>query len=132
MTAPSRGRGRPAVFDTAAQEIYLKAREAGATQKAAAAEVGVTARTVRNALASNPDFKAADTEAGAQSRKTRIGARHDAYTYKHYGCRCPTCTKAASAARAQNADRARKEARVTPISPPSEGSSSSFPLARAS
>lgn len=135
MTA-ARGQGRPALFDTPAQDTYLKARTAGATQEEAAALAGVAVRTVRDAYTRTTGFRTADKEAAALGRKTRLDDRpHDESRYTNQGCRCPTCTRAASAARTQRATRAaRKEESptVSKINTPAAGSPQNFLLARAS
>lgn len=138
MTPPRRGRGRPATFTTAAQARYLEARTGGATQKQAAALVGVTDRTVRNARR-DPAFREADDAAAAARRQALAQEHldqlpHDANRYKHHMCRCPLCTKAASADRAQSPDRTRRKppADVTPIGQPAAEDPKAFPLARAS
>jgi hypothetical protein len=114
VTAPRRGRGRPALFDTAARARYLDALTAGATKKDAAAAAGVAPKTAR----------------GKAARLDRLP--HGASRYVHHDCRCPICTKAASAARAGCLDRAPKEATIVPITPPDQGSPKTFPLADAS
>lgn len=129
----SPGRGRPALFHTAARQRYLTARQQGATQKAAAELVGVAAKTVRDARTSNPQFRALDDQAADIGRQARIdNLSHGESRYNNHKCRCPICTKAASAARAGRPDRARKEAHVVPINTTEQGSSSLFLAARAS
>lgn len=130
MTAPPRGRGRPPLFDDAAREHYLAARAGGATQAAAATAAGVTDRVVRYARSTSAAFRERDDKAAVTGRLARV--LHGEYRYKHLGCRCPTCTKAASTARANCRDRARKNAPIVPMSPSDQGSPQDFPLARAS
>ncbi|HEY5834949.1 hypothetical protein [Streptomyces sp.] len=133
MTAPSRGRGRPALFNADAQQRYLEARAAGATQKDAAALVRVAANTIRYHRATDHAFREADDTAAACGRQARIDQlAHGETRYKHYGCRCTTCTKAATVGRTNRPSYNAKEARIIPISPTGQESSCSFPLARAS
>lgn len=130
MTAPRRGRGRPPLFDAPTRTRYLAARAAGATQKDAAATAGIAAQTVRNTRTRDTAFRALDDAAAERSLQVRLP--HGESRYNHRGCRCPTCTKAASTARVTRPDRTPQEAHVVPINPPGQGSSSSFPAARAS
>ncbi|MBM9510024.1 hypothetical protein [Actinacidiphila acididurans] len=160
MTAPqparrryrSDGRGRVALFDTAARELYLKTRADGATQAEAAAAAGVAVRTVRDAYTRVPGFRDAEKQAAVAGRYARLP--HGESRYTHLGCRCPICTVAADTARVERRRRAktptataRKEAPVVPLPPPPDpdqppphrapdqatpGSPEVFPLARAS
>lgn len=137
---PRRGRGRPALFHAGARAAYLTARAAGANQQEAAAAAGVAAKTVRNTRAADAEFRAADDAARATGRGKRLP--HGESRYNHAECRCPICTKDASAARAARPDRDRKAtstrggdthvADVVPMPRSDEGSPESFPLARAS
>jgi hypothetical protein len=132
VTAPRRGRGRPALFDTAARARYLDALTAGATKKDAAAAAGVAPKTARDAR-TDTRWRAAEDDAYARGKAARLDRLpHGASRYVHHDCRCPICTKAASAARAGCLDRAPKEATIVPITPPDQGSPKTFPLADAS
>lgn len=150
--SPDQGRGRPALFDTAAQAHYLKARADGATQAEAAAAAGVAVRTIRDAYTRIPGFRDQEKQAATAGRYARLP--HGESRYNHLACRCPICTVAADTARVERRRRAkartataRKEAPVVPLSPPPDpgqsprqsapdqatpGSPESFPLARAS
>lgn len=133
MTA-RQGRGRPALFDTAARERYLKARaEPGTTQAQAAAAAGVAARTVRDARAADPAFAAADKHAADVARARRIEQLpHNESRYNHHACRCGTCGRCATTARTERRETHTDTTPVTAITPPTERSSRSFPLAVAS
>lgn len=132
MSAPRRPGDRRVTFDAAARAAYLAARAGGATQKAAAAAVGVAPKTVRDARR-NAAFRTADDAAAVRGRPARIDQLpHDASRYNHHGCRCPTCTKAATTARTELRDRTAQEAPVMPITAPPQESRNPFPLARAS
>lgn len=132
MSAPSRGRGRPALFDQDARARYLGALGGGATKKDAAAVAGVAAKTVRNAR-TDPAWR--DLEVAAYARGTAARRDHLAHgesRYNHHGCRCPICTRAATAGRTGRPDRTVQEATIVPINPPDQGSPQDFPLADAS
>jgi hypothetical protein len=104
MTGPARApgrRGRPVIFDEARRDAFLDAMKAGATQAKAAAAVGISTRAVRHHAQHHTDFAtalAAAREAGRWADKP-----HDAYRYRHQGCRCDLCTAAATTGRAGRA-----------------------------
>lgn len=141
MTAPRRGRGRPALFNQAARDRYLAERRQGASQAKGAAAAGVAATTIRYTRRTDQEFRDLDDAAAAQGRAAHIATLpHDESRYVNYGCRCPACTADATAKRLARAakERARsaapegREVPVVAIRQPDQGSSEPFSLARAS
>jgi hypothetical protein len=135
VTAPTRGRGRgrPTLFTPAARTRYLTARHLGDTQHKAAAAAGVTPRTIHNTRRRDHEFRALDDAAVTAGRLARMP--HGESRYNNAACRCPVCTKDATAkrmTRKTTARRADKTAPVVAITTPDQGSSETFPLARAS
>lgn len=138
MTRTHRRPGRPTLFDTAAQQRYLTARAIpGTTQAQAAAAAGVASRTVRDTRHTNPAFRKADDTARTTARALAADAApHGESRYKNHGCRCTTCTAAASKARARLREHDRKQtaphAPVTRLNTTGKEKPKSFPLAVAS
>ncbi|MGY0065138.1 hypothetical protein ACWY4P_53455 (plasmid) [Streptomyces sp. LZ34] len=146
--AHRRGRGRPAgglAFDATARATYLEAVTAGAKLTEAATKAGVSRNVPAQHAKTDPAFRAALDEAKAHGKKARMEAKaHGEYRYNHGGCRCGICRTEASKARAGRPDRADRPTRNTrhkeapettqpiPITGRTPGSSTSFPLARAS
>jgi hypothetical protein len=98
VTGTDRGRGRPTTtFTPETMHAFLRAVTAGATQNKAAAELGISPRVVRYHAHHHPDFATALADARERGKQARYP--HGATRYRHLGCRCPTCTTAASAAR---------------------------------
>lgn len=92
--------GRPPVFDEALRGRYLDAVAAGMPLGAAAAHVGITTNIPRRHERTDRKFTEALAEAKAVGRELRVeDVPHGESRYNNYGCRCPICTRAATAAR---------------------------------
>ncbi|MGW2847272.1 hypothetical protein [Streptomyces sp. NPDC001274] len=100
-TRPPRGRGRPALFDTALREAYLDAVRTGMRLGDAADHVGVHRNVPTRTARTDEGFGQALADAKAQGRDARVEkVEHGEARYNNYGCRCPTCTAAAAKGRA--------------------------------
>ncbi|MFD4795921.1 hypothetical protein ACWFRT_13460 [Streptomyces anulatus] len=95
MTA-SRGRGRPTMFEPAAQAAYIDLLRHGARLGEAADQLGISRTTPTRHARTDPEFAAAVKDARAAGAKVRReGVPHDEYRYNVLGCRCPDCGLAA-------------------------------------
>lgn len=136
MTAPAYGRGRPPVFDTERQTVFLELVASGTRIGEAAAKTRIARRTI-NALAARDDqFAERLNAAKARGRAARI-PHGTPGGYDNWDCRCGPCTKAASAARAQRGGRGRSAEEGEVIQWPEQTagggeSASSFSLAKVS
>ncbi|MFD3516304.1 hypothetical protein [Streptomyces sp. NPDC058657] len=113
MTAPRRGRagrpslldpaprGRPPIFDTALRAQYLDLVTAGMPLGEAALTVGISLRLPTSTAQREPAFAQLLLTAKQKGRQVRAESKeHGVTRYKHYDCRCPTCTKAVAVQRA--------------------------------
>jgi hypothetical protein len=128
VTGTDRGRGRPVTsFPDHVAAAYLAAVAEGTPQGKAAADLGVSPRTVRYHAQHHPDFAAALADAKTRGLDARYPHGHP-YRYRHLGCRCPDiCVPAASAARSNRRRKARTtkedtndrpDAHITHLPPP--------------
>jgi hypothetical protein len=116
--APRRGRGRPALFTPELQQALIDAVTGGATQAKAAADLGISTRTVRHHAQHHDDFAqalGAAQDAGHDARHADLP--HDAYRYKVLGCRCDDC-KAGEARRRARFRAKAKAAKKPPVKRP--------------
>lgn len=98
MTA---GRGRPVIFDDAAQAEFLRLVASGIRIGDVADKLGISRRTPTQLAARNPSFAQRLTAAKAAGRDNRI-PHGTAGGYNNHGCRGPRCTAATTAARAKH------------------------------
>ena len=98
MTA---GRGRPPIFDQAAQDAFLNLVASGVRIGDAADKLGISRRTPTQLAARNPGFAPRLAAAKAAGRHQRI-PHGTAGGYNNHQCRCPRCTAAATAARTKH------------------------------
>jgi len=100
------GRGRPVIFDRAAQTEFLRLVADGTRIGEAADKLGVSRRTPTLLASRDRQFAQQLAEAKARGREARVAPdrlKHgDPATYNNHGCRCPRCTAAATAARAKH------------------------------
>ncbi|MFD7615731.1 hypothetical protein [Streptomyces sp. NPDC059802] len=134
----SRPAHRPLTFNDHMREQYLAAVTNGMRLGPAAAHVGISADVPTRYARTNPQFGRALAGAKAIGKKNRQeNIPHSEYRYNCHGCRCETCTTAATRARAQRRtthqpeDGQSKPAEVFNIRT-GPSSSTSFLLARAS
>ncbi|MEV6165782.1 hypothetical protein AB0L71_28485 [Streptomyces sp. NPDC052052] len=100
-TRPTRGRGRPTVFDTALRTLYLDAVRSGMYLGAAADHIGIHRNIPARAARTDSEFGQALTDAKAEGRKARVeDLAHGEARYNNYACRCRKCTRAAAKGRA--------------------------------
>lgn len=104
MTAGRRGRGRPPIFDEAAQDTFLGLIAQGVRVADAATKVGVARKTPAQLAARNSSFANRLTAAKASGRTKRL-PHGTAGGYTNWNCRCPRCTHASSRARSNSPDR---------------------------
>jgi hypothetical protein len=140
VTAPRRGRGRPATFDEPARRRFLDALTTGMPINEAAELVGVSRDVPRRHARTDLAFAAQLATAKAAGRAARVAEiPHGESRYTNYACRCTTCRTAATAARTgrrhtDTPPTPEAPATVLVTLPPSAGSSapSSLLLAKAS
>lgn len=103
MTA---GRGRPLVFDPAAQAEFLRLLADGTRVGEAADKLGVSRRTPTLLASRDRQFAQQLADAKAHGREARFAPERlkhgDPATYNNHKCRCPRCTAAATAARTKH------------------------------
>jgi hypothetical protein len=98
--APRRPPGRPVTFDTHQRQRYLNAITTGAKLSDAALQAGITPQWAARIAKTDATFATALAAARELGRKARQeDMPHGESRYNHLGCRCPTCTHAATAAR---------------------------------
>lgn len=96
----SRPAHRPLTFDDRMREQYLAAVTNGMRLASAAAHVGISADIPTRYARTNPAFGRALADAKAIGKKHRQeNIPHGEYRYNCHGCRCETCTTAATHAR---------------------------------
>lgn len=119
MTAPRRGRGRPLVFDPALRTRYLTLIAEGMPLGNAATTVGISLRLPTLTAQRDPTFATLFLTAKQAGRAVRAEAKEHGLTrYKHYGCHCGICTKAATTQRAHAPSRTTSPDRTEPQEPP--------------
>jgi hypothetical protein len=97
---PRRGPGRPVTFDTHQRQRYLDAVTSGAKLSDAALQAGITPQWAARIAKTDATFGTALATARELGRKARQeDMPHGESRYNHLGCRCTTCTHAATAAR---------------------------------
>jgi len=102
----SPGRGRPPLFDTAAQTEFLRLLADGARVGEAADKLGVSRRTPTQLAARDHTFADRLADAKARGREARFAPERLTHgstsTYNNHRCRCPRCRAAATAARTKH------------------------------
>ncbi|MFF9787236.1 hypothetical protein [Streptomyces nigrescens] len=98
---PAPGRGRPPIFDQAAQDAFLNLVASGVRIGDAADKLGISRRTPTQLAARNPSFAPRLAAAKAAGRDHRI-PHGTAGGYNNHACRCSRCTAAATAARTRH------------------------------
>ncbi|MFF2411829.1 hypothetical protein [Streptomyces sp. NPDC058092] len=97
----SRPAHRPLTFDDRMREQYLAAITSGMRLGPAAEAVGISVDIPTRYARTDPDFGRALADAKAIGKKNRQeNIPHGEYRYNCHGCRCETCTTAATRARA--------------------------------
>jgi len=135
---PSRGRGRPTVFDEPVRTAYLDLIRHGMRLGDAAAHLNIARTVPARHTKTDREFAAALQDARTVGAKVRVeDLPHDEYRYNILKCRCPTCRAAATTGRAarRHTEAPPGEddgAQVHPIRVPVGESLPSFLLARAS
>jgi hypothetical protein len=100
------GRGRPPIFDQAAQAEFLRLIADGTRVGEAADKLGVYRKTPSQMARRNKQFAQQMADAKARGQEARLAPdrlKHgDVGTYNNHACRCRRCRAAATAARAKH------------------------------
>lgn len=100
------GRGRPLIFDPAAQAEFLRLLADGTRVGEATDKLGISRRTPIQLAARDRQFAQQLADAKARGKAARFAPERlkhgDPATYNNHKCRCGPCTRAATAARTKH------------------------------
>lgn len=106
MSTPRRSPGPPITFDAHQRQKYLDAVTAGAKLQDAALTAGIAVQWVNRLAQTDPVFGTAFNTARTAGKKARLDKLpHGETRYIKAACRCPICTKEATANRTARRNR---------------------------